>query len=1119
MIKPTMASLPVALLLASVVAAGQSRVASYTAQRTDGGAMLTSVTVDGGATERESADRANGNRDGASANEHGPVRIFKSDALIAASIVHFRSTGGVNLAFGQAADQAEPPARADVLDICLSSGAPNPGGSRRPTLLAAATQAESTAAPASGPGDSSSRANRPPGVAVRFTEPVVNRPGVDVVVFELQKGSGGDPFHIAPRATGEELRGITIDQYDIPADDPAAIDLGPLWLYRFEAPPQTAAGFNANALEGHGSGSEGGFRVAAVGIDLSELGYRRGESAEGLLLQSVAGSASFDPVAVVGLPEAVGANLLEAEPEPEPYRPEPGPLLREVLAGPMATNDEIVFAQRVSGNDHWYGNFGHYCETESPYTSRALIKTDEMRYAFGRGGRLCRYNVRTGELRVLLDDPEGGVRDPHLHYDGRRILFSYRPGGETAYHLYEIDVDGTDLRQLTDGPDNDIEPIYTPDGGIVFCSSRCHRYVPCWRTQVATLYRCDADGRNVRMLSNNAEQENTPWMLPDGRVLYMRWEYVDRNQLLYHHLWTVNPDGSGVMVYFGNQHRGLVMLDAKPIPGIGKVVASFSPGHGRAEHMGTITIVDPRNGPDDMSRARAITKRPFRDPYPLSEEHFLVADGRGIHLLGASGQVETVYEPVRSGPRWSCHEPRPLRARPREPVIASRVDTDSPTGRLVLSDVYEGRNMEGVKRGEIKKLLVLEQLPKPANFSGGQEPLSIGGTFTLERIIGTVPVEPDGSAHMELPALRSLFFVALDENNRSVKRMQSFVTVQPGETTSCVGCHEPRVRAPHRRSTLALKALERPPSRPQPIDGMPEVLDFPRDIQPILDRHCVECHRPERREGGVDLCGDRTPMYTTSYWTMFVHGLVVDARNKYGNQPPRALGSSASPLLDYLDGEHHGAAPSDRERATVRLWIESGAPYPGTYAALGSGMFPVKFPDTTIRRRCASCHKATKASYRNVKKGAFYYQFGRREPPQPLLTDVDDIILIRHLAYFQLGESPLYQALCNLDRPKKSLFLLAPLARKAGGLQLCGEPVFAGTADPDYAEILGAIREAAERLAREKRFDMTGFRPNRFYIREMQRYGVLPEDLPADAPVDVYAADRAYWEKFIYRPE
>jgi hypothetical protein len=773
--------------------------------------------------------------------------------------------------------------------------------------------------------------------------------------------------------------------------------------------------------------------------------------------------------------------------------------------------EEIIFAQRVSGRDHWYGNFGHYCETDSPYSKNAIIREGDMSYAFGNGGRLCRLNLQTNELAVLLDDPEGGVRDPNVNYDGDKILFSYRKGGTKTYHLYEINVDGTNLRQLTDGPDNDIEPVYAPDGGIIFCSSRCHRFVPCWRTQVATLYRCDADGGNIRMLSSNAEQENTPWMMPDGRVLYMRWEYVDRHMMLYHHLWTINPDGTAVMVYFGNQHKGLVMIDAKPIPGTDRVVASFSPDHGRVEHEGRITIVDPSRGPDDMSMAREISERHFRDPYPLSEDLFLVTDREGIHLLGSDGQVDTIFRPEEPGGRWDCHEPRPLRSRLREPAIPSQYAKNESTGRLVLSDIYAGRNMEGVQRGDIKKLLVLEQLPRPANFSNGQEPLTVGGTFMLERILGTVPVEEDGSAYMEVSALQSLFFVALDENDMSVKRMQSFVTVQPGETTSCVGCHEHRVQAPHSRPHNSLEALQREPSRPVPYDNIPDILDYPRDIQPVLDRHCIECHNADLREGQVDMSGDRTPYFTASYWTMFTNGLVVDGRNSDGDRAPRTIGSSASRLMSLIDGSHHDVRLPEHEQTVIRLWIESGTVYPGTYGALGSGIATVQFPESTIERRCGSCHISNETPYRNPKPGAVHYQFGKRLPEQALMSDPYDIILIRHLAYFQLGEALLHQGLCNLDQPSKSLLLQAPLGEEGGGFQLCGEAVFKNTDDPDYQEILAEIQDASNRLAQAKRFDMPGFRPNRFYIREMQHFGILPHDLPSEGPVDPYAVDRAYW--------
>ncbi len=813
------------------------------------------------------------------------------------------------------------------------------------------------------------------------------------------------------------------------------------------------------------------------------------------------------------------SNTLD-EAEPIAGNSKPFTIRERALDGPLAGCEEIVFAQRVPGGDHWYGNFGHYSDGHAghyapPSTPKSL---GYFKYAFGDGGRLCRFNLRTGKRTVLLDDPLGGVRDPNVHYDGQKILFSYRKGGTTNYHLYEINIDGTDLRQLTDGPDDDIEPIYAPDGSIVFCSSRCHRFVPCWKTQVATLYRSNADGTDVRMLSNNAEQENTPWMLPDGRVLYMRWEYVDRNQLLYHHLWSINPDGTGVMVYFGNQHPGYVMIDAKPIPDSSKIVASFSPGHGRPEHMGYVTIVDPKCGPDDMKMARRVSEASYRDPYPLADDLFLVADTKGIHFLTDEGRAELIYGPDDTHARWQCHEPRPLRARKREPILPDRLAAESPTGRLVLSDIYEGRNMGGVERGEIKKLLVLEQLPKPVNFSGGSEPLTVGGTFTLQRVLGTVPVEADGSAHFEAPALRSLFFVALDENEMSVKRMQSFVTVQPGETTSCVGCHEQRTRAPHPRDVSLLRAMQRPPSRIEPCEELADVFDFPRDIQPILDQHCAGCHNHDRCEGDINLSGDHTPFYTTAYWTMFSKSLVVDGRNKYGNRPPRAIGSSASRLMTCLDNSHYDVRISEQQRRTIRRWIDSGATYSGTYACLGSGMFPVDFPEQTVIDRCGGCHKATKKSYRNVKKDAYYFQFGEQEPPQPLLEKIDDIILIRHLAYFQLGEAPLYQSLCNLDQPAHSLFLRAPLAAAAGGLERCGQAVFKDKQDSDYLVILDRIEEASRQLHTERRFDLPGFRPNRYYIREMQLFGILPSDLADDVAIDPYATDQAYWRTFQFAP-
>ncbi len=774
---------------------------------------------------------------------------------------------------------------------------------------------------------------------------------------------------------------------------------------------------------------------------------------------------------------------------------------------------QIIFAVRQpGGGGHWYENFGYYAQ-------------DPSKKLYGSLGRLCRMDLKTGALTVLLDDPKGAVRDPQVHYDGGRILFSYRPGGTDFYHLYEINIDGTGLKRLTSGRCDDIEPTYLPDDRIMFCSSRCNQWVPCWFSQVAVIYRCDAGGSNIQRISANIEHDNTPWMLADGRVIYERWEYVDRSRVGFHHLWSMNPDGTGQMVYYGNLHPHTLMIDAKPIPGTDNVVAIFSPGHGKQEHEGAVTIVKPHAGPDDQSAARKLNKgEDFRDPHPLSAEEFLVARKSAILLMDGQGRTTELYRlpDALAKAGAEVHEPRALRPRPREPVIPSRSSAGQTTGRLMLQDVNVGRRMEGVKRGEIRKLLVLESLPKPTNESGKMPPMSFLGTYTLERVLGTVPVEADGSAYFEVPAVRSLFFVALDENNNSVKRMQSFLSVMPGEINSCVGCHEHRTQAPPPTQGSPL-ALQRPASRIEPLKDIPQIYDYPRDIQPIMDRHCVSCHdyaRPKDvahgpRAGGVILSGDRGPIYSHSYYQLTALGHVSDGRDRlHTNLPPRSIGTSASPVMKLLDGSHYGAKLTGHEIDMIRYWIESAAPYPGTYAALGTGMiggYPKSQLDTTdrkwpesvqggaaIQRRCISCHDKSMPMPRYLSD----------DLDMVLQNPADDDIRIRwsrHLFF-------------NLSRPEWSLALLAPLSKGSGGMGLCGGDVFKDTADADYQAILGMIRAGQAHLNRIKRFDMPGFRPDPMYIRELQRFGILAPDLRADSPVDYYAADEHYWRSLWPRP-
>ncbi|MEX0320996.1 MAG: hypothetical protein AB3N63_02480 [Puniceicoccaceae bacterium] len=789
--------------------------------------------------------------------------------------------------------------------------------------------------------------------------------------------------------------------------------------------------------------------------------------------------------------------------------------------------EEVVFAVRGSNphDGHWYANFSHYAN-----------ETDLKAYV--DGAQLAKFNVKSGKVTVLLEDPLGTIRDPVVDYDGKTIVFSYRKGGNDSFHLYEIQSDGSGLKQLTDGMWDDIEPCFLPDGGIMFVSSRCRRWVNCWLTRVANLHRCDRDGSNIRMLSANIEHDNTPWVMHDGRILHTRWEYVDRSQVDFHHLWAMNPDGTNQTVYFGNQHPGGVFIDAKPIPDSNRILFIHSPGHGRKDHGGRIATVSDDNGPDDLASIEFITpdNKQYWDPYPLADGLMIAGQSNKLVLLDMEGNQSVLYsqKPIPAGPnaelaKVGLHEPRPLMKRAREPMIPDRTNQEEKVGRMILTDVYNGRTMEGVERGSIKKLLILEALPKPINYTGGMDPLSYGGTFTLERIMGTVPVEEDGSAFFELPANRSFFFIALDENDNAVKRMRSFTTVMPGETLSCVGCHEERNSTPTNfRADNFLMATLRAPSKFTEVPGVPDVFDFPRDIQPILDKHCVECHQPSKREGGVLLTGDHGPMFSHSYYTLTILREFVDGRNAtHENPPPYQIGAVASPLMKKLDGRHYGVVVSPAEKKLIHYWIESGAPYPGTYAALGNGAIGgyyrntqimnsvLDWPETPVARtaiqnRCAGCHTEDQSlpkSLQDENQLSFW---------KPTLLE-PQIPRSRHIVF-------------NLSLPDQSLMLLAPLAESAGGYGACreilpdgtyGEPVavFNDSSDPDYQSILALIEAGKTRLQEVKRFDMPGFQPPSAYLREMQIYGILPADFdPMVDLVDGYALDRQYWDLFEYRP-
>ena len=849
-------------------------------------------------------------------------------------------------------------------------------------------------------------------------------------------------------------------------------------------------------------------------------------------------------------------------------------VVTKALAGPMKDIEEIIFVTRAPYVDsHWYANFGYYGNDEKDYCFAAKGEDDI--------GKICKLNLRSGQVEIIFNARGGSVRDPQTHYEAGKILFSYRKTGTIHYHLYEINVDGSNLKQLTYGDFDDIEASYLPDGGIVFVSSRSRQWTGCLPVQVGNIYRCDGNGENITRLSSNIEHDNTPWIMPDGRILHTRWEYIDRNWM-YHHLWTMNPDGSNQMVYYGNMHAKIVMIDAKPIPGTNRIVASLNDNHGKPAHYGHIAMLTGDKGPDDLSsvdvfRGR-LTNNPFlkveggvfaRDPYPISEDCFLLADKHRILIMDGQGRCGQLYassknepvpEPITeeymagsaylkalfarryltqhySFPHYDdVHEPRPLIARQRETKLYSRIDPGQSTGFMSLLDVYKGRNMSGVKRGDIKKLLVIEALPKPVSFTGPADMVSFEGTHTLERVLGTVPVEADGSAYFEVPAKRPLFFVALDADDMSVKRMQSFTTAMPGETMGCIGCHDHRTDTPDRTlGTKGVMATKRVPSKIEPFTGFPDVLDFTRDIQPILDRHCESCHNFEKREGNVVLESDLGAHWSHSYFTLFARDQVADGRHGLGNQPPRSIGSAASRLLEKLSPPHFGVEVTDAEWRTVWLWIESAAPYAGSYGALrnteaieraGIALLTARYGkysanNDPIRKRCGTCHKKGTPLEMPYDLARNHNSLSRKDQSKPgieLLNRTigpNERVIVPNDPIARFGSSLLY----NFTRPEKSPILLAPLSRDSGGWGRCPN-VFKDKSDPDYKEQLLRICRGKDILDSVPRYTTKDFKPNRQYIREMKKYGILPIDFDIQKDqIDIFATDQRYWSLLWYKTD
>jgi hypothetical protein len=584
-----------------------------------------------------------------------------------------------------------------------------------------------------------------------------------------------------------------------------------------------------------------------------------------------------------------------------------------------------------------------------------------------------------------------------LSYDAKKVLFAWcrhypklaaqknkldknNVPEDAFYHIFEMNIDGSGVRQLTHGKYDDFDARYLPDGRIVFLSTRRGQFIQCGRGSAArtieqkdlpdcyvrcgggperpvavyTLHTMNSDGSDLCAISPFEMFEWTPSVADDGSILYSRWDYIDRDNQPYMSLWAINPDGTNARLVYGNfTHGPNCTFEPRCVPGSRKIVLTGSAHH--AQTMGTLVLLDPAEGLEGETPLTRLTPAiPFPEvegrsemfyanPWPLSERFHLVSwgvehlvregahrppNGMGIYLFDSEGHLELIHRDPEITSSW----PIPLRPRPRPPILPSQVEPDAPMeGRFLLADVYQG--LTTTKRGDVKALRIIAVPPKThpnMNYP------NLGQTYDDpgKCVLGTVPVEQDGSAYFRAPAGVIVFFQALDAQGMAVQSMRSATHVQPGQTLSCIGCHESRMHAPPSRRPMA---TVRPASKIAvgPDGSWP--LRFDRLVQPVLDRHCVACHTkesPDPHAARFVLTADQAYESLTLYGQPSLRDHVRTRYNK-GRSTEGACAARQSPVLAVItsgEGAHADLGLDSESLERLIIWMDTYAQRTGSFS-------------------------------------------------------------------------------------------------------------------------------------------------------------------------------------------
>lgn len=635
-------------------------------------------------------------------------------------------------------------------------------------------------------------------------------------------------------------------------------------------------------------------------------------------------------------------------------------------------------------------------------------------------------NVRDHHYKSLYHPKNGGfVGDLELYFDGKKLLFT-GISDKNRWQVYEINIDGSGLRMVTPPEFADVdnyEAMYLPDERIIFTSAATFVGVPCvaGSDYVGNIHIMDKDGKNIRRLCFDQDNNWCPVLLKDGRVLYLRWEYTDSAHYFSRVLMHMNPDGTAQNEFYGsNSYWPNCLFYARPLPGSTTQFVAIVSGHhgtmragelymfdvtkGREETQGVVQQLKPEKGNSTMGLVRDTlvdnSWPKFLHPHPLSDKQFLVSAKPtrnscwGVYIIDTFNNMTLLSQEKGS----VLFEPVPVTETVRPPIIPDKVDLKKKDATVFIQDVYEGTGLPGVPRGTVKALRIF-QYEYSYRDMGGHYAIGMEAGWDVRRVIGTVPVYEDGSANFVVPANIPFALQPLDKDGNALQQMRSWLVAMPGENVQCIGCHERQNQTGRAKRTIASRQA---PSIPAPFYGQKRGFSFNREVQPVLNRYCIQCHDgknknvPDFSKTDIDPKGIDFPWqmsgYSYSYWALMPYVRRNGPEGNYKILIPGEFSPNTSELVQILKKGHHGVRMDAESWDKLNTWIDLNVPFHGTWTevAAASGR---KIPSGLEEKR-----KSFRDKYANIQedieqpvKGNPYdetpvYVKGEKKPEKVALT-------------------------------------------------------------------------------------------------------------------------------------